>query len=661
MTIAFIVGLLSGGILFGGMLASLSGDLKEISTQLEDFTPSLTTRIYDVHGKLIGEFFTERREYARLDEIPLLLQKAFIASEDQNFYQHPGVDPSGILRALWQNLLNLRVVEGGSTITQQLSRSRFLDNRRNLERKIKEALLALLLERRYTKDEILEAYLNQIYLGHGVYGVKAAARLYFGKDLENLNLAEMAMLAGVARSPSYFSPYVDFAAAQRQERRALRRMLECGFITQEEFDKAFSTPIVLSGLEKRTSVCPYFLDYLIKELRTSFEDQQIFSGGLKVYTTLDADLQKVANEALEESGYQGAILCIDPKNGHIRAMVGGRSYEESKFNRATQAHRQPGSTFKPFIYAAALDSGFTPSTVLVDEPLEFPNGWKPQNYERIFRGPMTLREALEKSVNIIGIKLLREVGVDKVIQYAKRMGIQSTLRRDLSLALGTSELTLLELTTAYCAFANGGMVPEPVAILRVEDAEGHVFYERKPMVRRALSPETAYIMARLLEGVIERGTGRRAALGRPVAGKTGTTEDFIDAWFVGFTPDLVCGVFLGNDDRKPLGPQKTGGIIATPLFAQVMKEALKDIPSHDFTRPEGVVEIKVCVKTGLLPSPSCKTVVLPFKRGTTPETTCTSCPQSTTAGSPLSLQVLPLQAGQDESPEREDDCAKTRG
>lgn len=624
--LSFLLGLVAGGIIFGGMFLSFSEDFQSISTQLEDFTPSLTTRIYDLHGRLIGEFFTERREYAQLEEIPLLLQKAFIASEDQNFYEHPGVDLFGILRALWQNLLNLRVVEGGSTITQQLSRSRFLDNRRNLERKIKETLLALLLERRYTKDELLEAYLNQIYLGHGVYGVKTAARLYFGKDLKDLNLAEMAMLAGVARSPSHFSPYVDLSAAQRQERRVLRRMLECGFITQEEYEKAMSTPIVLSGLERRASICPYFLDYLIKELRTHFEDQQIFSGGLKVYTTLDADIQKIANEALARSGYQGAILCIDPQNGYIKAMVGGRSYEESKFNRATQAYRQPGSTFKPFIYAAALDSGFTPSTVLVDEPLEFPNGWKPQNYERIFRGPMTLREALEKSVNIIGIKLLQETGIDKVIQYAKRMGIRSTLRRDLSLALGTSEVTLLELTTAYAAFANGGMVPEPIAILRVEDTEGRVLYEQKPVLRRALSPETAYIMARLLQSVVERGTARRAAIGRPVAGKTGTTEDFVDAWFIGFTPDLVCGVFLGNDDRKPLGPQKTGGIIAAPIFAQVMKEALKDVPPRDFTRPEGIIEVAVCAKTGLLPSPSCTTVILPFKQGTAPRTICTSCP-----------------------------------
>jgi len=624
--VAFLLGLVFGGVLLGGILFSLAKDLKNISPQIEDFAPSLTTRIYDINGKLIGEFFTERREYAQLEEIPPLLVQAFIASEDQNFYKHPGVDPPGILRALWQNLLSLRVVEGGSTITQQLSRSRFLDNRRSFERKLKEALLAFIIEHRYTKKEILEAYLNQIYLGHGVYGVKAASKLYFGKNLGELNLAEMAMLVGVARSPSYFSPYVDLNAAQKQKRRVLRRMLECGFITEKDFEEALSIPIVLSGMEKSPSLCPYFLDYLIKELRGAFEDRQIFSGGLKVYTTLDSNLQKMANEILKESDYQGAILCIDPKNGYIKVMVGGRDYAESKFNRATQAYRQPGSTFKPFIYAAAMDSGFTPSTVLVDEPLEFPNGWKPQNYERFFRGPLTLREALEKSVNIIGIKLLQEVGIDKAIQYAKRMGVKSSLRRDLSLALGTSELTLMELVSAYCAFANEGLVPEPMAILRVEDTEGHVLYERKPAVRKALSQETAYIMARLLQGVIERGTGRRAALGRPAGGKTGTTEDFTDAWFVGFTPDLVCGIFLGNDDRKPLGPQKTGGIIAAPLFAKLMKAAHEGIPPHDFARPEGIVEVEVCAKTGLLPSSACKTVLLPFKRGTTPQNVCTSCP-----------------------------------
>ena len=344
------------------------------------------------------------------------------------------------------------------------------------------------------------------------------------------------MLAGVARSPGNFSPYVDLSAAQRQQRRVLRRMKEAGFISKEELEEALATPIVLSGREKNRSPAPYFVDYLIKELQKSYNEETIFGGGLKIYTTIDLDIQKVADQALKDSGYQGAILCIEPQTGYIKAMVGGRDYDESKFNRAVQAYRQPGSAFKPFIYSAALDSGFTPSTILVDEPLVFPNGWKPQNYEKTFNGPITLREALEKSVNIIGIKLLQETGVDKVINYARKMGIKSDLRRDLSLALGTSEVNLLELTNAYCAFANRGLVPEPIAILRIENFSGETLYESQRTLRRALSEDTAYIMARLLQGVIERGTAKAARIDRPAGGKTGTTEDFIDAWFVGFTP-----------------------------------------------------------------------------------------------------------------------------
>ncbi|MEN3188691.1 MAG: penicillin-binding protein 1A [Atribacterota bacterium] len=620
-----MAGILSGILFFTLLFIFFLQDLKETSSKLEDLTPSLTTRIYDTKGKLIGELFTEKRDYVELNEIPEIIKKAFLASEDQRFYSHPGIDLQGIVRALWQDLVNLNIVEGGSTITQQLSRSRFLTQKQVLDRKIKEVFLALMIEKKYTKDQIFEAYLNQIYLGHGVYGIKAAAKTYFGKELQDLNLAEVAMLAGIARSPGNFSPYVNFKTAQKQQRRVLQRMRSLRFITEEDFQTALSAPIVLSGLEPNRSLAPHFVDHILKELGKTFDERTIFSGGLKVYTTLDIDLQKVANQVLQESEYEGAILCMDPQNGYIKAMVGGRNYQESKFNRATQAYRQPGSTFKPFIYAVSMDSGFTPSSVLVDEPLTFPNGWKPQNYEKKFRGAITLREALEGSINIIGIKLLQETGIDKVISYARKMGIKSQLRRDLSLALGTSEVTLIELVTAYCAFANKGMVPEPIAILRVENAKGQILYENKPVLHQALSEDTAYIMARLLEGVIKRGTGRRANIERPAGGKTGTTEDFIDAWFVGFTPDLTCGIYLGNDDRTPLGPQKTGGIIAAPMFAKVMKEAHRDLPIHDFVKPNGIVELEVCLKSGLLPGKACKTVKLPFKQGRTPQETCTLC------------------------------------
>ncbi|MFY9303119.1 MAG: penicillin-binding protein 1A [Atribacterales bacterium] len=621
----FLSGLLAGGVVWFLLFAFVLSDLKTVSNQLDDFSPPLTTRIYDIEGRLLAELFTENREYVELSQVPDLLKKAFIASEDQNFYRHPGIDPGGIIRAALQNLINMDIVEGASTITQQLSRNLFLSHQRTWKRKIQEMFLAFTLEKKYTKNEILEAYLNQIYFGHGAYGVKAAARIYFGKNLEELNLAEIAMLTGVARSPGNFSPYVDLATAQRQQRRVLRRMKEMRFISQEHLEEALSTPIVLSGREKNRSIAPYFVDYLLKELQKSYDEETIFGGGLKIYTTIDLDIQKIANQALEESEYQGAILCIEPQTGYIKAMVGGRDYDESKFNRAVQAYRQPGSTFKPFIYSAALDSGFTPSTILVDEPLIFPNGWKPQNYEKTFNGPITLREALEKSVNIIGIKLLQASGVDKVISYARKMGITSELRRDLSLALGTSEVNLLELTNAYCAFANRGLVPEPIAILRIENFSGEVLYEGQRILRRALSEDTAYIMARLLQGVIERGTAKAARIDRPAGGKTGSTEDFIDAWFVGFTPDLVCGIYLGNDDRTPLGPRKTGGVIAAPLFSKIMKEAHKDIPVHDFYPSPGVREVNVCMRSGKLPSPGCNTVTVPFKAGTEPREWCSGC------------------------------------
>jgi len=619
---SFLVGLLAGVIAIGLIWFLWGNELKEVSAQIDNFQPRFTTRIYDSKGRLVDEVFVENREFASLEEIPKILKKAFIASEDQHFYSHPGVDLTGIVRALLANIERGWGAEGASTITQQLARNQFLELKKTFDRKIKEALLAVLLERKYPKEKILEAYLNQIYFGHGAYGVKSAARVFFGKDLSELNLAECAMLTGIARSPYNFSPYINFEAAQKQQRRVLERMQELGFITQEQKEEALATPIVLSGLEKKLSPAPYFTDFVLRELLKLYDEEIVFGGGLKVYTTLDLDLQKKAEEALLESGFQGAVLCMDPTTGFIKAMVGGRDYQESKFNRAYQAYRQPGSTFKPFIYAAAMDSGFTPSSIIIDEPITFPNGWRPQNYDRRFRGKVTLREGLEKSINIVAIKLLQEVGINKVIEYARRMGIQSPLRKDLSLALGTSEVTLLELVKAYSAFANQGKVPQPVAILRVEDFDGRVIYSGSPSIRQAISPQTAYIMARLMEGILLRGTGKRAYFGRPAGGKTGTTEDYIDAWFIGFSPQLVCGVFLGNDDRTPLGPSRTGGVVAAPIFKEIMEAYHQDLPVKGFAKPSGVVELEVCAESGLLPSSGCPRVKVAFKEGTEPAFVC---------------------------------------
>ncbi|MEI6157487.1 MAG: PBP1A family penicillin-binding protein, partial [Atribacterota bacterium] len=480
----FLLGMICGAVFFVVFGFFFLSDFKEISSRIDNFQPSFTSRIYDYKGRLIDELFTENREYVPLSDIPDVLRKVFIASEDQNFYSHPGIDLVGILRAAYQDLLNLKIVEGASTITQQLARNRFLSQKRIFNRKIKEILLALLIEKKYTKDEILEAYLNQIYFGHGAYGVKTAARIYFDKDLSHLNLAETAMLAGILRSPGNFSPYVNLRAAKVQQKRALRRMKEIGFITPEEMDKVLETPIVLSGLKKIASEAPYFVDYVLKDLLNQFDEEMVFSGGLKVFTTLDLDVQEIANKTLKESGYQGAILCLDPKNGNILAMVGGRDYQESKFNRAYQALRQPGSTFKPFVYTTAIDGGISPVDIFVDEPLVFPNNWKPKNYDKKFRGPMTLHEALEQSINIVGIKVLQQVGIDKAMSYAQRMGIHSPLQGNLSLVLGTSEVTLLELADAYSAFANGGRVPEPLAILKIEDSSGQVLFYGKRKVKQ---------------------------------------------------------------------------------------------------------------------------------------------------------------------------------
>ncbi|HSV30597.1 MAG TPA: penicillin-binding protein 1A [Atribacteraceae bacterium] len=621
------VGFFSGLIVTSLFFMAFLADIQEITEQSDNYKPSLTTRIYDRNGTLIDSLFTENRQYVEFTQIPPLLRNAFIASEDQNFYTHPGIDPRGIARALWQDIVNLRIVEGASTITMQLSRNRFLSHRRIWRRKIKETMLAFFLEKQYTKDEILEAYLNEIYFGHGAYGVKAAAQIYFGKELAELNLAEIAIMVGIPRSPSNFSPYNNFERAKQQQRRVLRRMYESGLISARDVEEALETPIVLSGLRERRSNNPYFVDHILRELLGHFDEKMVFSGGLKIHTTLDSEIQTIAVREFEKSGHQGGVLVMDPDTGGILAMVGGRDYRESKFNRTTQARRQPGSSFKPLIYAAAIDSGFSPSTVFIDEPVEFPDGWSPQNYEKTFSGAMTLREALERSTNIVGIKLLEAVSLDRAINYAKRLGIESHLEKNLSLALGTSEVTLLEMVRAFSAFANEGKIAEPIAILRVEDFEGNTIYENTPSTHRAVSADTAYVMARMLQGTIERGTGRRANINRPAGGKTGTTENFADAWFVGFTPDLVGGIFIGNDDGTPLGPAQTGGIIAAPIFASIMTEAHQDKPVRDFTKPDSIVEIRVCAETGLLPSPNCpQTIVMPFRPGTVPNATCREHP-----------------------------------
>ncbi|NCO23604.1 MAG: hypothetical protein COZ07_04355 [Candidatus Infernicultor aquiphilus] len=613
-------------------LTSLNTQKISEMVQENNFLDAINSKVYDINGKIITEFFQENRNPVKLSEIPPALINAFIAIEDSEFYKHKGISFRGILRgALWENFKNTILSpkegkpQGGSTITQQLAINIFLNREISLNRKIKDILLALQIERNFTKDEILEMYLNEIYFGHGAYGVQAAAQMYFNKSVQDLNLAECALLAGLPRGPSYYSPILNPEVSLNRRNIILNRMFKLGYISKEEMEKTKQNPIKLDYNNKRDKItAPYFSTFILSQLLEEYGANIVYKGGLKIYTTLDLEMQNFAEKALQESVYEGAIIAIEPQTGYIKAMVGGKDFEKSKFNRATQAYRQPGSAFKPFIYLTALDNGFTPSNIIEDSPVTFENGWSPKNYEKEFRGPVTLREAFELSINVVGVKLLEQVGVNKVINYAHKAGIKSELRSDLSLALGTSEITPLEIASAYATIANLGVRVDPIiSIIRIEDYNGKIIKENIPQKKKLFKEETCYVLIKMMEGVIERGTGLSAQIGRPAAGKTGTTNDFVDAWFIGFTPDLVTAVYIGNDDRKPLGNKMTGGVVAAPVWAKFMKSALKNNDKKDFLQPDKVINISVCKESGLLPINSCpETLTVSFIKGTEPTSYC---------------------------------------
>ncbi len=734
-------------------------DLPSVSV-LSEYKPNLITRVYSRDGEVIGEFYIERRIVVPLQRMPEHLVNAFIAAEDAKFFEHKGIDYLGILRALYKNLKSGRIVQGGSTITQQVARSFFLSPEKTLSRKIREAILAHRIESRLTKEEILYLYLNQIYLGNGAYGVQAASEIYFGKDVSELTIAEAALLAGLPKAPSRYSPYTNPSLARMRQEFVIKRMLEEGFINRKQAEEALREKLILKPRRPRNLwVGPYFTEYVRRYVEEKYGDSMLYKGGLNIYTTLDVRLQKIANRAVDygrraydkRRGFRGAekvlltreeiapflkkvderikkypiepgriykalvlgvdrksrsvivaigtshrgiiryqdlkwarlynptndpdggelvtnplhlfhpgdvievrikalpeedymlipcaleqeplieaaLLVMDPQTGYVLAMVGGSDFSKTQFNRAIQSRRQPGSAFKPIIYAAALDRGFTPATVVVDSPLVFEEvkeegkglDWKPRNFEERFHGPTTIREALAKSRNVVTVKVLKSIGVDYVVSYARRLGIESALSRDLSIALGSSGVSLLELVRAYSTFANLGKRPEPLFITRIEDRYGNVLEEHAPHAEDAISPQTAYIITNLLQGVVERGTGWRArALKRPVAGKTGTTNNLNDAWFIGYVPHLVAGVWVGYDDERPLGRNETGSRAAAPIWVRFMKEALKDVPPENFPIPDGVEFVKIDPKTGLLATPSTKDPVFEvFKVGTAPK------------------------------------------
>jgi len=618
-------------------------------TALETLQPLQGSKVYDDNDELFTEFHVERRIFIPLPQVPKNLRDAVIAVEDARFYSHWGVDPMGIARAVYQNFRRGRIVEGGSTITQQLAKVLFLTPDKSLDRKFKEAFLALELERRYSKDRILEMYLNQIYFGHGAFGVEAAARTYFGKSASELGLPESALLAALPRAPSTYSPFDHPEQARRRRAHVLNRMMDVSFLTKAQAAHANAADLALIPPERRRTTGQYFAEYIQQLLEAKYGVDMVFKGGLNVYSTINPTMQLQAERALREGlktlearrgpvtaakgqpgktaadHPEGAILTIEPQTGYIKAMVGGYDFARSEFNRAVQARRQPGSAFKPFVYIAALEAGLTPATTMEDSPVTYPVGkngqpWKPDNYDRKFRGVITLEQAVEESVNVVTVKLQERIGINRTVEVARRLGIQSPLNDDLTIALGSSDLTLLELTSAYGILANQGVFVPPTPIRYITNDQGKLLEENIPQGKEALSPEIAYVMTHMLRGVVERGTGVAArALRRPIAAKTGTTNDYSNAWFIGLTPKIVTGVWVGYDRPRSLGRDETGARAAVPIWVNYMGKVLAGTRPEEFPMPEQVVLVPVDMD----PAGTCaRPVVMAFVRGTEPRTTC---------------------------------------
>lgn len=596
----------------------LNLDLPGIAT-LKDYHPNIASRVYDDNNELIDEFFTEDRKIVKLNEIPGIVPAAFIAAEDSRFYQHQGFDVQSIFRAVFKNFEAGHIVQGGSTITQQVAKMMYLSPEKKYMRKIKEALLAFKIDNYLTKEEILNLYLNQIYLGHGTYGIESAALGYFGKSARALTLPQAALLAGLPKAPNSYSPFLHYDKAKQRQIYVLTRMMEDGYISQAEMQRAIDAPLKLRPMRPKDKVAAYFVEHVRRYVQERYGADVLYKEGLSIYTTLNLAAQKEARDAIEkglaeledrqnyERGLvQGALLCMDAKTGAIRAMVGGRDFDKSEFNRAVQSRRQPGSAFKPLIYAAAFAKGMTPATHFVDSPLVFEDAsredgfWKPKNFDGKFLGSITMREALVHSRNIVTIKILQDIGVDYAVSYAMNMGITSPLAKNLSLALGTSGVTLQELVRSYAVLANGGIKVTPYFIKKIVDRTGNVFEETKVLAEQVIDPRIAFMTTYVMQDVVESGTGRGVkSIGRPIAGKTGTTNDVRDAWFLGFTPSVVTGVWVGFDQEISLGMQEVGGRAAAPIWLYFMENFLRPIPPETFPAPPGVTFVKINSKTGV--------------------------------------------------------------
>jgi penicillin-binding protein 1A len=720
-------GLVAVGVGFG-LMTVLSRGLPPVSG-LETYEPALPTKIFDRDGRLITSFQVERRYLRPYNAFPQDLIHATISIEDERFYKHHGVDYEAILRAVWANVKAGRVVQGGSTLTQQLARDLFLTHERTYDRKIREALLAQNIEKAYTKDEILYFYLNQTYYGHNAYGAEGAARVYFDKHVEELTLEECAMLAGLPRSPGRYSPYVNPDNALVRRNTVLDKMYELGYIDRGPYEEARATAIATAPVKRDPDRAPYFTEYVRRILVRRYGSEQVFRAGLRVYTTLDLDYQRVADEnvawglarleknhgkkiarydpnlkfkkletgqvryvkvtdmtkavaicdlgggitgtmdispaewsfpfkpahvikvgeeipakvtgvyskkkkvllALEQEPFlQCSMLVMDAPSGDILAMIGGADFNESKFNRSVQAKRQPGSSFKPFLYTAAIDNGFSPADVVLDAPFRIEADgvvWQPHNYSRTTSGPMTIRRAIEQSINIVAARVIDEVGVETVIDYAHRMGVKSELVPVYSLALGSSDVTLMDMVDGFATLANMGVHVEPRAIARVEDRYGNVLEEFPVRREVVLEEDTCTIMVNMMEGVIDRGTAglaRRFGFKGRGAGKTGTTDGAADTWFIGFVPEgLVAGIWVGRDDHESLGHTATGESYAVPIWAKFMGEALGDRGDVKFESSPDIVGARICEESGLLATSKCTRVISEsFKRGTVPTKFC---------------------------------------
>ncbi|MEW6052762.1 MAG: PBP1A family penicillin-binding protein [Nitrospirota bacterium] len=576
-----ILSLLTG--IIGGVLYRTLSDLPNIKL-LEEYAPLESSNVYSTDGKVIAELYLERRTFVPHYHIPEHVKKAFISVEDIRFYAHPGVDFIGIMRALWHDIKAGGIVEGGSTITQQLARMLFLKPERAISRKIKEAVLSFKIERTYTKDEILGMYLNQAYFGTRAYGIEAAAQTYFGKSVKDINIPEAALLASMPKAPSVYSPFKNPEKSRERRAIVLKQMRENKFITENEYQAANKASLPEKPNFRKYDA-PYFIELLRQNLEPSYGNA-LYTSGYKIYSTLDSRMQSIAEDAVRNGisaierrvrpGVEAALLAVDMRTGHIKAMVGGSNFWKNQYNRSTQALRQPGSAFKPFVYVAAIESGMTSVSIINDSPVSFGGArpgqrWVPRNYDGKYYGNVTLKTALAKSLNCAAIRLAAYLGVDTVMETARRLGITSTLQPYLPLAIGASDVTLYDMVIAYSVFATG-YKPKPILYEKIYNRDWIIVEETGSVLEEALTDEEVEQIRTLLHAVVEEGTAVKAKeLKRPLYGKTGTTNNYTDAWFIGFDERLVVGVWVGRDNHTPIGPRETGGKAALPIWIEFMK------------------------------------------------------------------------------------------